>query len=136
MRIISMKKVRDIVKLYSDMGLSIRKIQGATGVAKSTVADYVKRFKELDLSLDQIDSLDDDSLRLQFFPEISSVVVLSKAMPDMNYIHQDSIYYGKSIESITLMAMDTLSLEFTTEDSRKNLIPQCVKHTCLQRNYL
>ena len=24
-----MKKVRDIVKLYSDMGLSIRKIQGA-----------------------------------------------------------------------------------------------------------
>jgi len=84
-----MKKVRDIVKLYSDMGLSIRKIQGATGVAKSTVADYVKRFKELGLSLDQINSLDDDSLRLQFFPEISSVVVSLKAMPDMNYIHQE-----------------------------------------------
>ena len=29
------------------MGLSIRKIQGATGVAKSTVADYIKRVKEL-----------------------------------------------------------------------------------------
>ncbi|MDQ7059985.1 MAG: helix-turn-helix domain-containing protein [Sulfurimonas sp.] len=45
-----MKQVRDIVKLHSDMGLSIRKIQGATGVAKSTVADYIKRFKELGLS--------------------------------------------------------------------------------------
>ena len=84
-----MKQVRDIVKLHSDMGLSIRKIQGATGVAKSTVADYVKRFKELSLSLEQIEALDDDSLRLQFFPEISSVVISTKAMPDMNYIHQE-----------------------------------------------
>jgi hypothetical protein len=71
------------------MDLSIRKIQGATGVAKSTVADYVKRFKELGLSLEQIEALDDDALRLQFFPEVSSVVVSTKAMPDMNYIHQE-----------------------------------------------
>lgn len=84
-----MKQVRDIVKLHSDMGLSIRKIQGATGVAKSTVADYVKRFKELGLSPQQIDALDDDSLRLKFFPEIASVLVSTKAMPDMNYIHQE-----------------------------------------------
>ena len=84
-----MKQVRNIVKLHSDMGLSIRKIQGATGVAKSTVADYVKRFKELGLSLQQTEALDDDALRLQFFPEIASVVVSTKAMPDMNYIHQE-----------------------------------------------
>ncbi len=56
-----MKSVRDIVKLHSDMGLSIRKIQGATGVAKSTVADYIKRFKELGLSLEQIEVLDDQN---------------------------------------------------------------------------
>ena len=84
-----MKSVRDIVKLHSNMGLSIRKIQGATGVAKSTVADYIKRYKELGLSLKQIEALDDDALRLQFFPEVSSVVVSTKAMPDMNYIHQE-----------------------------------------------
>lgn len=84
-----MKQVRDIVKLHSNMGLSIRKIQSATGVAKSTVADYVKRFKKLGLSLKQIDALDDDSLRLQLFPEISSVVVSNKVMPNMNYIHQE-----------------------------------------------
>ncbi len=84
-----MKQVRDVIQLHSNMGLSIRKIQGATGVARSTVADYVKRFKELGLSVEQIDTLDDDSLRLQFFPEISSIVVSRKAMPDMNYIHQE-----------------------------------------------
>ena len=89
MRIISMKQVRDVIKLHSDMGLSIRKIQGATGVARSTVADYLKRFKELGLSVEQIDILDDDALKLQFFADIASVTASRKIMPDMNYIHQE-----------------------------------------------
>ena len=84
-----MKQIRDVIQLHSNMGLSIRKIQGATGVARSTVGDYIKRFKELGLSVQQIETLDDDALRLQFFPEISSIVVSRKAMPDMNYIHQE-----------------------------------------------
>jgi len=84
-----MKSVRDVVKLHSDMGLSVRRIQGATGVAKSTVADYIKRFKELGLSTQQIDALDDDALKRQFFPDIASVVVSRKAMPEFNYIHQE-----------------------------------------------
>jgi len=87
MRIISMRQVRDVIKLHSDMSLSLRKIEGATGVAKSTVADYIKRFKNLDLSLEEINKLDDDTLRLKFFPEIDSVVVSRKAMPNMNYLH-------------------------------------------------
>jgi len=71
------------------MGLSIRKIEGATGVSKSTVADYIKRFKNLDLSLEEINKLDDEALRLTFFPEIDSVVVSRKAMPNMNYLHME-----------------------------------------------
>lgn len=89
MRIISMKLVRDIVKLHNDKGLSIRKIQGATGVAKSTVADYIKRFDELGLSTDQINVLDDDALRLQFFSNASNITPSHKTMPDYNYIHQE-----------------------------------------------
>jgi len=84
-----MKLVRNIIKLHSDMGLSIRKIQGATGVAKSTVADYCQRFETLGLSTEQIDALNDDALRLQFFPDITSITVSRKVMPDMNYIHQE-----------------------------------------------
>jgi transposase len=84
-----MKLVRNIIKLHSDMGLSIRKIQGATGVAKSTVADYCQRFETLGLSTEQIDALNDDALRLQFFPDITSITVSRKVIPDMNYIHQE-----------------------------------------------
>jgi len=84
-----MKQVRDILRLHTIMGLSIRKIQGATGVARSTVADYIKRSQELGLTLEQIDILNDDALRLKLFPDISCVVVSRKAMPDMNYIHKE-----------------------------------------------
>lgn len=84
-----MKQVREIIRLHSIMKLSIRKIEGATGVARSTVGDYIKRFKELSLSAEQIDILNDDVLRLKLFPELSSVVVSRKAMPDYGYIHNE-----------------------------------------------
>lgn len=41
-----MKQVRDVLQLNCGMNLSLRKIQGATGVAKSTGSDYIKSFKE------------------------------------------------------------------------------------------
>jgi len=75
-----MRQVRDVIKLHSDMGLSLRKIEGATNVARSTVGDYIKRFKSLGLSLEQIDKLHDDTLKLKFFPEVDSVVVSRKAL--------------------------------------------------------
>ncbi|MEA3522910.1 MAG: helix-turn-helix domain-containing protein [Campylobacterota bacterium] len=103
MRIKSMKEIRDVIQLHSNMGLSIRKICRATGVARSTVADYVRRFKELDLSVEQIETLDDDSLRLQLFPEVLSTVVSRKAMPDMNYIHQELKRRKKTKVTLSLL---------------------------------
>jgi len=84
-----MKQVRDVLQLHSVMKLSIRKIQGATNVAKSTISDYIKRFKNSGLNTDQINILNDDELKLKLFPENSSVVVSKKAMPDMNYLHKE-----------------------------------------------
>ena len=42
-----MRVVRDIVKLHSGMGLSIRKIQGATVVVNSLINGYYKDKHEL-----------------------------------------------------------------------------------------
>ena len=84
-----MKQVRDVLQLHCGMNLSLRRIQGATGVAKSTGSDYIKRFKESGLNIGQINVLDDDALRFKLFPEQTSIVVSKKAMPDMNYIHQE-----------------------------------------------
>jgi len=84
-----MKQVRDVLQLHSVMDLSLRKIQGATGVAKSTISDYIKRFKDSGLSIEQINILNDDELQLKLFPEHSLDVKPKKEMPDMGYLHQE-----------------------------------------------
>jgi len=84
-----MKQVRDVLQLYSVMNLSLRRIQGATNVAKSTISDYIKRYNNSGLNIKQINILDDDALKLKLFPESSSGVASKKAMPDMNYLHKE-----------------------------------------------
>lgn len=103
MRIISMKQVRDVLQLHSVMSLSLRRIQGATNVAKSTISDYIKRFKNSGLDIEQINLLNDDELKLKLFPEHASVVVSKKAMPDMNYLHKEMKLRKKT--KITLMLL-------------------------------
>ncbi len=84
-----MKQVRDVLQLHSVMKLSLRRIKGATRVAKSTISDYIKRFEKSGLTIEQINILNDDELKLKLFGEHLSVVVSKKAMPDMNYLHQE-----------------------------------------------
>lgn len=98
-----MKQVRDVLQLHSVMSLSLRRIQGATNVAKSTISDYIKRFKNSGLDIEQINLLNDDELKLKLFPEHASVVVSKKAMPDMNYLHKEMKLRKKT--KITLMLL-------------------------------
>jgi transposase len=98
-----MKQVRDVLQLHSVMNLSLRRMQGATNVAKSTISDYIKRFNNSGLSIEQINILDDTALKLKLFPELSSVVVSQKAMPDMSYLYKEMKLRKKT--KITLMLL-------------------------------
>jgi transposase len=98
-----MKQVRDVLQLHSVMDLSLRKIEGATGVAKSTISDYIKRFKKSSLNIEQINIMDDDELKLKLFPEQSSIVVSKKALPDMNYIHKEMKLRKKTKVTLQLL---------------------------------
>jgi transposase len=97
-----MKQVRDILR-FSDMKLSLRQIQGATGVAKSTISDYIRRFKESGLSIDQINSMDDKKLKLKLFGKQTSSVVSKKPMPYMEYIHKEMKLRKKTKVTLKLL---------------------------------
>jgi transposase len=98
-----MKKVREVLRLYSSMSLSIRQIHGAAGVARSTVQDYVKRFEASGLSPAQAEGFDDDQLKAALFPERCRDVKASKPLPDMAYIHQELQQRKKT--KVTLMLL-------------------------------
>ncbi len=53
-----MKQIREVLRLYLIANLSARKIQGATGVARTTVQKYIKRCNESDIfSVEILDKL-------------------------------------------------------------------------------
>jgi len=104
MRIISMKQTREVLRLHLTMGLSSRKIQGATGVARTTVQDYIKRCEAGSITTAaMLDELDDDALSIKLFGEPKHNAPKSgKVMPDYNYIHQELKQSKKDKTKVTL----------------------------------
>ena len=85
-----MKQIREVLRLYLLADLSSRKIQGATGVARTTVQDYIRRCKESNLTFEEMDCLHDDALSVKLFGKAKyTASKLGKVMPDYNIIHQE-----------------------------------------------
>lgn len=99
-----MKSIREVLRLHLLANLSARKIQGATGVARTTVQEYIKRCNESDISSVKIlDKLSDDTLNEKLFGITSTTISPnpSKIMPDYNYVHQEMKRKKKT--KVTLM---------------------------------
>ncbi len=99
-----MNSIREVLRLHLIANLSARKIQGATGVARTTVQEYIKRCKESDIaSYKELTNLSDDSLNEKLFGVTSTTTSSnpSKIMPDYNYIHQEMKRKKKT--KVTLM---------------------------------
>lgn len=89
MRKIQMKKVREVLRLHIGMNLSSRQTHRAAGVPRTTVQDYVKRFKSSGLSIDEIGTMKDDLLQSKLFLEQKSSLPPKKPLPDMVYLHHE-----------------------------------------------
>ena len=61
-RRISMRKVREIIRLYEQPGLSQRQISQALGISRPVVSDYITKIKASGLSYQDIEKMPDDTL--------------------------------------------------------------------------
>ena len=99
-----MKQTREVLRLHLLAGLSSRKIQGATGVARTTVQDYIKRCEASGLTDDEMNRLDDDALSVKLFGERKHTAPApGKVMPDYNVIHQELKQTREDNTKVTLM---------------------------------
>jgi len=103
MRNISMKKLREVLRLHIGMNLSSRQTQKATGVSKTTIQDYAKRFKTSDLEINTINLLTDDALKAKLYPAPISSSQSSRPLPNMEYIHSQLQQRKKT--KVTLMLL-------------------------------
>ncbi len=100
-----MKQIREVLRLYLLTNLSSRKIQGATGVARSTIQEYIKRCTASDItSVSILESLSDDTLNEKLFGVSTNTPSKStKILPDYNTIHQEMKRRKKT--KVTLMLL-------------------------------
>ncbi len=86
---LSMRKIREVLRLKYYCNRSIREISGSCGIGRGTVGDYLHRAKAAGLSWPLPDELSDTALEQQLFPSTASQVSPSRFVPDFHDVHKE-----------------------------------------------
>lgn len=84
-----MRSIKEIINLHVKRDVSVRQISRSLSLPRSTIADYLRRYKASGLSLKDIQDLDDESLYRILFPHRRKSIESKKERPDFAYIHQE-----------------------------------------------
>jgi len=86
---LTMRKIREILRLKWECGLSNRTIARSCSVSHSTVSQYVKRAEAAGLAWPLPDELDEDKLNELMFPRTIQAEQQSIPYPDLKWVHQE-----------------------------------------------
>lgn len=86
---LTMRKIREVLRLRFDFHLTNRKIAKSTGAARSSIGDYLRRFESSGLPWPLPEQLDDDRLEELLFHTAAEPVNDGRPLPDWVYIHRE-----------------------------------------------
>jgi len=126
---VSMRKIREVLRLKWSQGLSDRRVARSCKVGKSSISEYVRRAKAAGLSWPLPPELDDEELEARLFAEESKTKV-EKPKPDWAYIHKELKRKGVSkfllweeyrIEHTDGLAYSTFNQQYRDWCGKQNL---------------
>jgi transposase len=87
----SMRKIREVLRLYFEQKLNHRQIAGCAKISPSTVSDHLNRFREAGMSWPLPDDVDEAGLEAALFhcPRNQLLSGQSRVMPDCAYLQQE-----------------------------------------------
>ena len=85
---LSMRKIRELMRLKYELGRSHREIATSLGIANSTVSDYAGRARAAGLSWPLPEGLDDAALEAALFPPLPPSRV-PRPEPDWERVHRE-----------------------------------------------
>ena len=92
-----MRKIKEVLRLKWDKGLSNRQIAKACGIGRPTVAEYLRRAADADLAWPLPFGLDEVALERQLFPPPPSLPAHARGVPDWSVVHQERRHKGVTL---------------------------------------
>src|SRR5574337_287403 len=86
-RRLSMRMIKEVLRLHHSSGLSQKQISKALGCSRGAVAEYLHRAQAAGLGWPLPDDLDDAQIERRLFPPVAPTK--SRPLPDFNYIHAE-----------------------------------------------
>jgi transposase len=84
-----MRKVREVLRLRWERGLSKRQIGLSCSIGRTTVQEYLERAGKAGLTWPLPESLDDETIEQMLFPSGGKSVHANRALPDWSEIHRE-----------------------------------------------
>jgi transposase len=86
---LTMRKVKEVLRLRYGLGLSLRQIAHSCSISTSGVGDYLQRAKAAQLTWPLPEEVDDAALEARLFPSATNSPVRGAPIPDFARIHQE-----------------------------------------------
>ena len=85
----SMRKIREVLRLKWDRGLSHRQVERSLQIGRGTVAGYLRRAVAAGLIWGQVAGLSDEELERRLFPSETALPAGDRVQPDWAKLHQE-----------------------------------------------
>ena len=95
-----MRKVREILRLRHEQGLTQRQISASTGVAKGAIGEYLRRAGVAGLSWEEARSLDDETLEARLFRLIGRNEPPRRTPIDFPWVHRELRRTGVTLQQL------------------------------------
>ena len=94
---LSVRKIREVLRLKSEVGLSNRAIARACRVSNSTVGEYLSRARQAQLEWPLPDELGEEELYRKLFPDGEKAKMAERPVPDWEEMHRELARKGVTL---------------------------------------
>jgi transposase len=94
---LTLRKIREVLRLKHEVGLSNRAIARACRVSNSTVGEYVKRAEQAGLAWPLPGDLGEEELYRKLFPEGEAAKTAERPQPDWELVHRELARKGVTL---------------------------------------
>ena len=86
---LSMRKVREVLRLRWALKLSARQVAGSLAMGRSTVAEYLQRAAAAGLTWEEVEALSDGELEERLFPAPPRKAAGTRPLPDWAQVKKE-----------------------------------------------